>query len=168
MRARPIALAIAALAAALPAVALDTAEWPPPPETVKRMQELQHVIIDPASNAAQREAARHELSSLLRSPAGQSQADVPPSRPARAAIDPFPSVVKPYDRVPTPPALPAQPQEGVAHIEVVEPPKPVIIPQTGQVATPSGNFLIDPQGNVYHPLPGGGYVNPRTGQVVPR
>jgi len=161
------ALALAAFTA-LPAAALETAQWPPPPETAQRMQELQHVIIDPASSGEERAAARHELSSLLRSPAGQSQADAKPARPARAAIDPFPSVVKPYDRVPAPPALPPQPQEGVARIEVIEPPRPVIIPQTGQVAVPSGNFVIDPQGRVYHPLPGGGYIDPRTGTVVPR
>jgi hypothetical protein len=167
MQPRALAFAIAALA--LPAAALDTAQWPPPPETVKRMQELQHVIVDPASTLQERDAARNELSGLLRSPAGQSQADVKPSRPARAAIDPFASVVKPYDRVPTPPALPPQPPEGVARVEVVEPPKPIVIPQTGRVAVPtSGGFVIDPQGRVYHPLPGGGYVDPRTGQVVPR
>jgi hypothetical protein len=164
---RTLAFAIAALAA-LPAAALDTAEWPPPPETVRRMQELQHVIIDPASSVERRDAARHELSALLRSPAGQSQADVRPAHPARAAIEPFPSVVKPYDRVPTPPALPPAPQEGVARVEIVEPPKPIVIPQTGQVAVPSGNFVIDPQGRIYHPLPGGGYIDPRTGAIVPR
>lgn len=164
MRAALLAIAFAAL----PAAALETAQWPPPPETVKRMEELRQVIMDPSSTLQQRDAARHELSSLLRSPAGQSQADVKAARPARAAIDPFPSVVKPYDRVPAPPALPAQRHEGVAHVEVVEPPKPIVIPQTGQIAAPTGNFIIDPQGHIYHPLPGGGYVDPRTGAIVPR
>lgn len=164
MRATLLATALAAL----PAAALETAQWPPPPETVKRMQELQHVIIDRGSTVQERDAARGELAALLRSPAGQSQADVKPSRPARAAIDPFPSVVKPYDRVPAPPASPSHPQEGVARVEVVEPPKPIVIPQTGQIAAPTGNFIIDPQGHIYHPLPGGGYVDPRTGVIVPR
>jgi hypothetical protein len=163
------ALLLAIALAALPAAALDDAQWPPPPETVKRMQELQHVIIDPASTASERDAARHELSGLLRSPAGQSQADVPPAHPPRAAIDPFPSVVKPIEPIPAPPALPPQPQEGVAHVEIVEPPKPIVIPQTGQIAVPSaGGFVIDPNGRVYHPLPGGGYIDPRTGTIVPR
>jgi hypothetical protein len=51
---------------------------------------------------------------------------------------------------------------------VIEPPRPVIIPQTGQVAVPTGSgFVIDSQGHVYHPIPGG-YVDPRTGQIIPR
>jgi hypothetical protein len=153
---------IAFVLAAAPVFALETAQWPPPPDTVARMRELQQVISDPASTMQQRDAARVELSGLLRSPAGQSQAGVRPSRPARAAIDPFPSVVKPYERVTAPP-----PPEGVARIEVIEPPKPIVIPQTGQVATPSGGFAIDTHGNVLHPIPGG-YVDPRTGRVVPR
>ena len=72
------ALCIACALAAMPALALETAQWPPPPETVARMRELQQVIIDPASTMQQRGAARVELSGLLRSPAGQSQADVKP------------------------------------------------------------------------------------------
>ena len=167
MRTRPrTLLAVVGLACAFPAFALDGAQWPPPAETVQRMRELQQVIVDPSASVQQRDAARLELSGLLSSPAGQSRAEARPSKPARAAIDPFPSVVKPFERVPTPPALP--PPEGVARIEVLEPPRPVIIPRTGQPALPTGNsFLIDPQGHVYHPIPGG-YVDPRTGQVVPR
>jgi hypothetical protein len=152
-------LLLAALAAA-PAVALETAQWPPPPETVARMRELQHTIIDPASTPQQRDTARQELSGLLRSPAGQSRADEKPARPARAAIDPFPSVVDPYERVSPPP-----PPEGVARIEVIEPPRSLIIPQTGQPATPSGGFAIDSHGTVLHPVPGG-YIDPRSGRVV--
>ena len=156
----PRALCIACALVAMPALALETAQWPPPPETVTRMRELQQVIIDPASTSQERDAARQELSGLLRSPAGQSHAGEKPSRPARAAIDPFPSVVKPYERV-----APPLPPEGVARIEVIEPPKPVVIPQTGQVATPSAGFAIDSHGTVLHPIPGG-YVDPRTGRVV--
>jgi hypothetical protein len=152
---------LAALAAA-PAVALENAQWPPPPETAQRMRELQHVIIDPASTLPERDAARHELSSLLRSPAGQSRADEKLTRAPRAAIEPFPSVVKPYERVAPPP-----PPEGVARIEVIEPPKPVIIPQTGAPTVPSGSFAIDNHGHVLHPVPGG-FVDPRTGRVIPR
>jgi hypothetical protein len=154
---------IAVALAVLPALALEKAQWPPPPETQQRMRELQQAIIDPASTMQQRNAARQELSGLLRSPAGQPRADEKPARPARAAIDPFPSVVKPYERV-TPPT----PPEGVARVEVIEPPKPVIIPQTGGVALPNASgFAIDTHGNVLHPAPGG-WVDPRSGRFVPR
>jgi hypothetical protein len=161
MRVAAWAAMLAALAPS-PAPALENAQWPPPPETAQRMRELQHVIIDPASTLAERNAARHELSSLLRSPAGQSRADEKRTRAPRAAIEPFPSVVKPYERI-----APPLPPEGVARIEVIEPPKPVIIPQTGAPAVPSGGFAIDNHGNVLHPIPGG-FVDPRTGRVMPR
>ena len=159
---RAVAAMMLAAFASVPALALENAEWPPPPETAQRMREAQRAIIDPSSTPAQRDAARHELSSLLRSPAGQSRAGETPAHAPRAAIDPFPSVVKPYERV-TPPA----PPEGVARIEIIEPPKPVIIPRTGAPAMPSGSFAIDNHGNVLHPIPGG-YIDPRTGRVVPR
>ncbi|HET9650880.1 MAG TPA: hypothetical protein VFP36_01755 [Usitatibacter sp.] len=166
MRRGALALAMGCLCGSFAAAALDEAQWPPPPGVAQRMRELQHVIIDRDSTLAQREAAREELAKLLRSPAGQARARTPdekPPRPARAAIEPFPSVVKPAERVPTP-----APPSGVARVEVVEPPKPVVIPQTGAPATPSGNFAIDPRtGNVLHGIPGG-YIDPRTGQVVPR
>lgn len=170
MTVKRAALLVAALGTSSAVFALEQAQWPPPPETAQRMRELQHVIIDPSSSAQQRDVARDELAGLLKSPAGQGHAtpDQKPQRPARAAIDPFPGVVKPWERVPAPPVLPAKPGEGVARVEVIEPPKPVIVPQTGRVATSAGNFLIDSQGTVLHPLPGGGYVDPRTGQIVPR
>ena len=169
MRRAALPLAIAALGLAWQAFALDEAQWPPPPETAQRMRDLQHVIIDPSSTAQQRDAARNELSDLLKSPAGHARPTPQEKRPARAAIDPFPSVVKPWERVPAPPVLPVPPAEGVARVEVVEPPKPLIVPQTGRLAAPAGGVLIDSQGNVLHPVPGGvGYVDPRTGQFVPR
>jgi hypothetical protein len=131
------------------------------------MHELQHVIISPESSMAQREAAREELANLLRSPAGQGRGtgrDQGPQRPARAAIQPFASVVKPAERVPTP-----VPPAEVAHVEIVEPPKPVtIVPSTGQAVRPTPNeFAIDSHGRVLHPVPGG-YLDPRTGVVTPR
>jgi hypothetical protein len=165
MRAR-LALLLAA-ACALPAFALDAPQWPPPGDVVARMRELQQVIIDRDSSAAQREAAREELSGLLKSPAGQLRgrtADEKPPRPARAAIDPYPGVVRPLEPLKTPSIAP----EGVARIEVVEPPRPIAIPQAGVAAAPSGRFAIDPRtGNVLHEA-GAGFVDPRTGQVIPR
>jgi hypothetical protein len=41
-------------------------------------------------------------------------------------------------------------------------------PRTGAPALPSGRFAVDPTtGGVLHEVPGG-YVDPRTGQFVPR
>ena len=168
MKRAALASAIASLGIACPALALEEAQWPPPPETARRMRDLQHAIIDPSSSAAQRDAARRELSDLLKSPAGHARPTPQERRPARAAIEPFPGVVKPWERVPAPPVLPPVPAEGVARVEVIEPPRAVIVPQTGRLAAPAGNFLIDSQGNVLHPIPGAGYVDPRTGQIVPR
>jgi hypothetical protein len=167
MRAPSIVLAIVAACAAGSAAALDEAQWPPPGDVANRMHELQHVIISPDSSMAQREAAREELANLLRSPAGQGRGtgrDEGPQRPARAAIQPFPSVVKPAERVPTP-----VPPSEVAHVEILEPPKPVtIIGPTGQPARPTPNdFAVDSHGRVLHPVPGG-YLDPRTGVVVPK
>jgi hypothetical protein len=162
---RRVLLAAACVLASLAANALDEVQWPPPGDVAARMHELQQAIIARDSTMAQREAARRELANLLRSPAGQAAPlpqDLGPQRPARAAIQPFPSVVKPAERVPTP-----VPPSEVAHVEVVEPPKPIIIPQTGQPARPQGDFAIDNHGRVLHPIPGG-YIDPRTGQVVPK
>jgi hypothetical protein len=149
------------------AMAVETPTWPPPPGVESRMRELQLVLIDRAATAPQREAAREELASLLKSPAGQARgrtADEKPARPARAAIEPFASVVKPA------PALvsPSLPMPGVAHVEVIEPPKRLVVPQTGIAPVPTTRFAIDPRtGAVLHEIPGG-YIDPRTGQVVPR
>jgi hypothetical protein len=160
--------AAAALAAvATRASAVDTVQWPPPAPVENRMRELQQVIGSPESTAPQREAAREELAGLLKSPAGQLRgrtADEKPERPARAAIDPFPSIVKPN-------ATPLPPTGGVAHVEVIEAPRSVIVPKSGAVLTPSapsGRFAIDPRtGSVLQQIPGG-YIDPRTGLVTPR
>jgi hypothetical protein len=158
-------LAVCTLAACN-AIAQD-APWPPSASVETRMQELQGVLGSRDATAAQREAAREELANLLKSPAGQARgrtADEKPARPARAAIDPFPSIVRPA-------VNPGVTSPGVAQMEVVTPPKPFIIPQTGALAvpSPSGSFAVDTRtGSVLHGLPGGGYIDPRSGQVVPR
>ncbi len=163
MKARA-ALACGLALAAMLAAAAETAQWPPPSAVEARMHELQGVLSSRESTSAEREAAREELSGLLKSPAGQARGRTPdekPTRPARAAIDPFPSVVRPEI---SPPVTPAPP---LAHVEVVVPPKPIVTP-SGAVASPSNRFAIDPRtGAVLHEIPGG-YVDPRTGQVVPR
>jgi hypothetical protein len=151
----------------MPAMALETGEWPPSEEVASRMKSLQETLRDPKATAAQREAAREELAGLLKSPAGQARgrtADEKPARPARAAIDPYPSVVRPTPA----PAPAAPPPEGVARLEVVDPPKPVVDPRTGTVLPSAGDFAIDPRtGAVLHSTPGG-FVDPKTGQFIPR
>ena len=158
----PGRLALGAVLAVLAtlAAALDTPQWPPPAGVETRMRELQLIIGSRDATPAQREAARSELASLLKSPAGQARR-ARDERPARAAIDPFPSIVKPAQN----PRLASPP---VANLEVVVPPKPAVVPPTGSVPAPSGRFAIDPRsGAVLHEVPGG-YVDPRTGQFVPR
>lgn len=157
-------LACLAAACITQAAALESAQWPPPAPVEARMRELQLQIIAPDSTAGQREAAREELSGLLKSPAGQARGRTPdekPIRPARAAIDPYPGVVAPL-RIETVPA------SEVARIEVVVPPKAILNPLSGSVSAPSGRFAIDPRtGNVLHEAVVG-FVDPRTGQFVPR
>ena len=155
MRLRTAMACTAALSFAPPAaIAADTG-WPPPEPVQKRMVELQAVIHDPASTGGEREQARDELRKLLKIPV--------PAHAPRAAIEPFPSVVKPAEnpvvKVPPPP---------VAHVEVVQPPKPLVIPQSGAPAIPAPGVAIDPRtGQVLHETPGG-YINPRTGEFIPR
>ena len=140
------------------------AQWPPSEEAAARMLELQATMHDPAATPVQREAAREELSKMLKSPAGREHGRTPgekPVHPPRAAIEPFGSIVKPA-------ANPAITVPGVARTDVVVPPKPFVIPQTGSVVTPSNGAAVDPRtGHVLHETPYG-YVDPRTGQFVPR
>lgn len=163
MRAFLIAAAFAFTSAG--AFAVEDTRWPPPKEVIERMNALEAVIRDPQSTLPQREAAREELAGLLKSPAGRAMGPPrEPKLPARAAIQPYPSVVEPL--APLEKSVP--PPSGIAHLDVVEPPKaPVVNPLTGSIARPSGNFAIDPAtGNVLHGVPGG-YVDPRTGQFIP-
>jgi len=159
--ARSAAITFLALAAT-GALAADTPQWPPPSGVEVRMRELQAIIGSRGASSAQREAAREELSGLLKSPAGKARGPTrDEKRPARAAIEPLPPMIKPADgRMPSAPP--------VAQVEVVIPPKPLVIPSTGAVTAPSGRFAIDPRtGTVLHEIPGG-YIAPRTGQVTPR
>ncbi len=150
--------------AATPAAPVETVQWPPPSGVEARMHVLQGVLGSRESTPAQREAAREELSDMLKSPAGQARGRTPdehPARAPRAAIDPFPRIVKPAQAPFVGPLPP------MAHIEIVAPPKPIVMP-SGAVATPSSRFAIDPRtGAVLHEIPGG-FIDPRTGQVTPR
>ena len=73
MRAAALLLVVVIAFCARAAAALESATWPPPQPVQERMHSLQRVIIDPASTAPEREAAREELSGLLKSPAGQAR-----------------------------------------------------------------------------------------------
>jgi len=159
------ALALVAWGVASASWAVETTEWPPPATDVARMRALQQEIIKRDSTPGQRDAARKELARLLMSPAAR----IPPStlgegrgegRP-RAAIDPYPSV-------PAPARAPRIPMPGVAELEVVSPPKPIVDPRTGAAASPAPGFAIDPRtGAVLHETPSG-YIDPRTGRLVPK
>ena len=157
MMARALA-AILAFAATL--ATAQAPQWPPPAGVEARMRELQSVIGSRDASTAQRDAARAELSNLLRSSAGQARTPRNETA-ARPRIEPLSPMVKPAEG-----PLPAPPS--VARMEVVVPPKTVVIPGTGAAAAPAGRFAVDPRtGAVLHEIPGG-FIDPRTGQVTPR
>jgi hypothetical protein len=157
---RAALLALAGLA--LPAVALETPQWPPPEGVEARMHELQQVIIARESTLAQRDTARAALIDLLKSPAGRGQPTTD-KHPARAAIEPLPSVVAPVNVAPS--TLPAG---SVARIEVIEPPKAIPMPPLGLPPPVPGRAAVDPRtGAVLHGT-AAGYVDSRTGQFIPR
>jgi hypothetical protein len=161
-----VGLAIALVGFAVTASALETAQWPPPESVAARMKALQATLASADSSPAQREAAREELAGLLKSPAGQARGRSRDERPPRAAIDPFPSIVRP-GIAPTPITV-VPPPGGVARLEVVDPPKVIVDPRTGSAAPQVGGFAIDPRtGSVLHETPGG-FVDPKTGRVIPR
>ena len=125
------------------------------------MRELQAEISSRQATPEQREAARRELGRLLRSPGA-----APPAKsPARAAIQPFPSV--PAASI----ALPASPRVDpgdVARLEVVGPSRAIVNPATGTVIAPVGSTVIDLRsGRVLQETPSG-YLDPVTGRLIPR
>ncbi|MEO7744432.1 MAG: hypothetical protein ABIR98_15960 [Usitatibacter sp.] len=157
--------ALAAVAFACSAAnALETAQWPPPDSVAARMKALQETLASAGATPARREAAREELAGLLKSPAGQARGRSRDEKPARAAIDQFPSTVGPTPA----PVTVAPPAGGVARLEVVEPPRLVVDTRTGSAAPEAGRFAIDPRtGSVLHETPGG-FIDPKTGRFVPR
>ena len=169
-------LGIAATAAATPtsataiatipaeAAATQTTAWPPPPEVLGRMRDLQTVIANPASSKEERAGARAELERLMKAPGAASRKPTDARPPARAAIDPFPSVVRPIEgKLPSPPT---------ARLEVIQDtplPRPAINPSTGSVIQPSApGVAVDPRtGHLLHETPAG-YIDPRSGRFVPK
>ena len=156
-------LALIAASAALCAAAVDSTQWPPKSDAAARMRELQLVIGNPESTAAQREAAREELSALLKSPnaKGRTPDEKPVHAAPRAAIEPMGPIVKPA-------ANPSIPMPGVATVDVTIPPRIIVAPKTGSTLAPAGVGAVDPRtGHVLHDV-GNGYVDPRTGQFTPK
>jgi hypothetical protein len=162
MRRQAIAVALALIVPA--AAAVESTTWPPPPEVLGKMRDLQATIASPKTSKEERAAARRELERLMKGPAARDAPAVEEKKPARAAIDPFPSVVKPIDD-----KLPVAPP--TARLEVIpDPPRrPVVNPSTGSVIQPAApGIAIDPRtGNVLHETPAG-YVDPRTGRFIPK
>jgi hypothetical protein len=152
-------LAALFVAIALPAAAADTPQWPPEDAVAVRMRELQSTISSPEASAAERDAARSELTRLLRSPNATGR--VPHTAP-RAAVEPIAPLVKP---MPNPKVV----TPDVATMEVIVPPKiPSITPGTGRAVIPSTGAAVDPRtGHILHETPNG-YIDPRTGQFTPK
>jgi len=134
------------------------------------MKELQAKMADPASTREERAAARTELERFLKAPGAPDRKPGDAKKPARAAIDPFPSVAKPSTaEIPYAPKPLTEPPP-TARLEVIEEPRrPVVDPATGRLIQPtSPGAAVDPRsGRVLHETPGG-YIDPRTGRLVPK
>src|SRR4051812_17593032 len=159
MRARARNVLLAGLITAMPVMAAQQAQWPPPDEVATRMRELQATIGSPDATAAERDAARGELTRLLRSPTATGR--VPHTAP-RAAVEPLAPLARP---MPNPKVV----TPDVATMEVIVPPRiPSLTPGTGRAVIPSTGAAVDPRtGHILHETPNG-YIDPRTGQFTPK
>ena len=159
-----LALAIAATAFAAEPT------WPPPPESLARMKELQAKIADPATTKDERAEARAELERFLKAPGAPDRKPTDAKKPARAAIDPFPSVAKPSTAdIPYVPKPLTEPPP-TARVEVIEEPRrPLVDPQSGRLLQPaSPGIVVDPRsGRVLQETPSG-FIDPRTGRLIPK
>ena len=132
------------------------------------MRELQQAISARDATPEQREAARRELARMLMGPAatapapGDSRGD---ARPARAAIQPFPSI--PSAAIPSPPAARVDPDD-VARLEVTGPSRAIVNPRTGSIVAPIGTTVIDQRSGAMLVETPSGYMDPRTGQLIPK
>ena len=154
---RSLAFIVSSIAVAV--LAAENAPWPPPDEVATRMRELQATIGSPDASTAERDAARSELTKLLRSPNATGR--VPHTAP-RAAVEPIAPMAKP---MPNPKVVTPE----VATMEVTVPPRvPVITPGTNRAVIPSTGAAVDPRtGHILHETPNG-YIDPRTGQFTPK
>lgn len=158
MNGRMTGCLLAALALVGGAVAAEPA-WPPGPAAQARIDELRRTIGDPASTAAQRQAAREELVRLLMSPSatGKTIAPLPP----RAAIEPAP---------PARPPAPPQANPPMAITPVAPPARaPLPVPDgKGGTVVPQGKTAVDPRTGATLVDVGNGWVDPATGRFVPK
>jgi hypothetical protein len=136
--------------------------WPPAADAARRLQELRAVLISPASTPAERQAAREEMMKMI---VNEGAAARPAPMPPRAAVESPRSVFegRPDLAKPVPPT-PA--------VSTVAPPAPaaapVVNPASGATLLPQGRSAVDPAtGRIYHEVPGG-YLDPLTGQFVPK
>jgi hypothetical protein len=157
-----------ALAIAATASAVESTDWPPSPETLARMRELQSKISDPAATKDERESAKRDLERLMKAPGAPERKSGEAKKPARAAIEPFPSVAAPFE------SKPLREPPPTARLEVIDDTplpsrKPVIDPATGRLIQPtSPGSAVDPRtGRIYQETPGG-YIDPRTGRLIPK
>jgi hypothetical protein len=149
------------MALALGAAAVEVPRWPPPEVEAARMRELQAAIASKDATPEEREAARRELGQMLKAPG----AAPPPKSPARAAVQPFPSIASPA--VPTAKSPPVDPED-VAKLEVVGPSRAIVNPATGAPLMPLGSTMVDTRtGRVLTETPSG-YMDPVTGRLIPR
>lgn len=162
-----LAIGLALAIAATTPVAVETTDWPPSPETLGRMRDLQAKILDPATTKGERATARKDLERLMKAPNAPETRAGEAKKPARAAIDPFPSVAKPADAglpfVPKPLTEPPP----TARLEVIEESRrPIIDPSTGRIIQPGA--AVDPRtGRMLQETPSG-YIDPRTGRLIPK
>ena len=156
-----LATLVAGLLLAFGAAALDAPQWPPPEAEVRRMRELQAEISSKEATPGRREAARQELGKLLKAPG----AAPPPRSPARAAVQPQPSIPAPNLAMPVAPRVDP---DDVARLEVVGPSRAIVNPATGTLVAPVGSTVIDLRsGTVLVETPSG-YVDPRNGRLIPK
>jgi hypothetical protein len=127
------------------------------------MRELHEAIGARESTPEAREAARRELAKLLGAKSPSSAAGGP-GRAPRAAIQPHPAIPSARLELPRPRVDPS----GVAKLEVVPPSHAIVNPSTGTVVAPLGSTVIDLRsGTVLEETPSG-YVDPRTGRLIPK
>jgi hypothetical protein len=151
----------ALLAFAVAATAIEAPKWPPSEGEAERMRELQAQIASKDAAPEEREAARRELGQMLKAPGSAP----PPKSPARAAIQPFPSISAPVVPAAKPPRVDP---DDVAKLEVVGPSRAIVNPSTGAPLMPLGSTVVDTRtGRVLTETPSG-YMDPVTGRLIPK
>jgi len=158
MRAPSIVIVLGVLGAAPGSPAADTPPaWPPSAAAQERIAELRGVLFSREASPAQREAARRELSAVLRNPAAPREPVTPSIAPPRAAIAPFPAIASPLAILPSAPAA-----------VVVPAPRAIPAWPDAERETPASRFKVNPSGGALLVETPQGYVDPRTGHRIPK